>query len=226
MGIAGACMLVTVVAMAGMIEAERQGSALARAVTKITASSAFVAAAVFAGAFDSRYGTWVLVALVLSWVGDVCLLPKARAWFLAGLVSFLLGHLAFAVAFVIRGFDPRAVVVALALMMAPAVVVGRWLLPRVEAAMRGPVLAYMAVITSMVTLAAATVALWGNGVILAAAVAFYLSDLAVARDRFVAPGFRNRLWGLPLYYGAQLLFVWTVSLEAPIVDGFFQQSVF
>jgi hypothetical protein len=70
------------------------------------------------------------------------------------------------------------------------------------------------------------VALWGNGVILAAAVAFYLSDLAVARDRFVAPGFRNRLWGLPLYYGAQLLFVWTVSLEAPIVDGFFQQSVF
>ena len=39
-----------------------------------------------------------------------------------------------------------------------------------------------------------------------AAVAFYLSDVSVARDRFVAPGFGNRIWGLPLYYAAQLLF--------------------
>jgi hypothetical protein len=42
--------------------------------------------------------------------------------------------------------------------------------------------------------------------VMAAAVAFYLSDVSVARDRFVAPGFDNRIWGLPLYYGAQLLF--------------------
>jgi len=37
------------------------------------------------------------------------------------------------------------------------------------------------------------------------AVLFFLSDLLVARDRFVAPGFGNRLLGLPLYYAAQLL---------------------
>ena len=46
---------------------------------------------------------------------------------------------------------------------------------------------------------------------MAAAVAFYLSDVSVARDRFVAPGFGNRIWGLPLYYAAQLLFA--------LVDG-------
>jgi hypothetical protein len=42
--------------------------------------------------------------------------------------------------------------------------------------------------------------------VMTAAVAFYLSDVSVARDRFVAPGFGNRIWGLPLYYGAQVLF--------------------
>ncbi len=220
-GGAALAMLITLAALAGLIEAERRGSALARAVTKVTASTAFVAAAVLAGAFETRYGTWVLVALVLSWVGDVCLLSKARAWFLGGLVAFLLGHVGFAVAFVVRGVDLVAIGIALVCMIAPAAVVARWLLPRVEGGMRGPVVAYMVVITSMVALAAATVSLGGNGWILGAAVTFYLSDLAVARDRFVAPGFTNRLWGLPLYYGAQLLFVWTVAMEAPITDGFF-----
>ena len=43
-----------------------------------------------------------------------------------------------------------------------------------------------------------------------AAVAFFCSDLSVARDRFVAPGFANRAWGLPLYYAAQLAFAWSV----------------
>jgi uncharacterized membrane protein YhhN len=41
--------------------------------------------------------------------------------------------------------------------------------------------------------------------ILAGAVAFYLSDLSVANDRFVHESFFNKLWGLPLYYAAQIL---------------------
>jgi hypothetical protein len=39
----------------------------------------------------------------------------------------------------------------------------------------------------------------------AGALLFYLSDLLVARDRFVRPGIVNRVVGLPLYYAAQLL---------------------
>lgn len=41
--------------------------------------------------------------------------------------------------------------------------------------------------------------------LLAGAFLFFLSDLSVARERFVAPGFANKLWGLPFYYGGQLL---------------------
>jgi hypothetical protein len=43
------------------------------------------------------------------------------------------------------------------------------------------------------------------------ALAFYASDLAVARQRFVAESFANKLWGLPLYYGAQLLLASTAG---------------
>ena len=72
---------------------------------------------------------------------------------------------------------------------------------RPAGSMRGPVLAYIAVIGAMVALAAGT----GEPRLLAGAALFYLSDLCVARDRFVRPGLPNRLVGLPLYYGAQAL---------------------
>jgi hypothetical protein len=40
---------------------------------------------------------------------------------------------------------------------------------------------------------------------------FYASDLSVARDRFVVFRFSNRAWGLPLYFGAQLILASTVA---------------
>jgi uncharacterized membrane protein YhhN len=42
--------------------------------------------------------------------------------------------------------------------------------------------------------------------LLIGAVMFAVSDIFVARDRFVSPSVANRLWGLPLYYAAQLIF--------------------
>ena len=74
--------------------------------------------------------------------------------------------------------------------------------------MKAPVLAYMVVISTMVALAVGTVVAHGNAWIVVGAVGFYLSDLSVARDRFVARGWVNRVWGLPLYFGAQLVLAW------------------
>ena len=79
--------------------------------------------------------------------------------------------------------------------------VWRWLAPHVEAAMRAPVVAYIGVIAIMVACAVGTL----RALPIAGAVAFFVSDLAVARDRFIAPGFDNRAWGLPLYYAAVTL---------------------
>jgi uncharacterized membrane protein YhhN len=68
------------------------------------------------------------------------------------------------------------------------------------------VLAYIVVITVMLAVAVSVTPSGAPWPVLPAAVAFYASDLAVARDRFVTPGFINRAFGLPLYYAAQLLF--------------------
>jgi uncharacterized membrane protein YhhN len=77
--------------------------------------------------------------------------------------------------------------------------------------MRPPVLAYMAVITAMVALAFGAVVRGGTPWIAIGAVGFYASDLSVARDQFVKPGFVNRVWGLPLYYVAQVVLACTAA---------------
>jgi hypothetical protein len=40
---------------------------------------------------------------------------------------------------------------------------------------------------------------------------FFVSDLAVARERFIEHTFLNKTWGLPLYYGGQLLLATSVA---------------
>ena len=40
---------------------------------------------------------------------------------------------------------------------------------------------------------------------------FFVSDLAVTRNRFVVPESMDWLWGLPLYYAAQLFLAYSVS---------------
>ena len=206
---AGALSIVGAAFVIALVWAERRGSRL-RLVAKPAASLCFIGVALASGALDSGYGTWVLVALTLSAVGDIALLGHSTPAFLGGLTSFLLGHLAYLVAFAVRGAEAGATAVAVVLAVAPAVLVVRWLWPHIPRDMRGPVGAYAAVISMMVAFAVGTVAWDADLRILLAAVAFYCSDLAVARDRFVAPGFSNRLWGLPLYYAAQFVFAWTV----------------
>jgi uncharacterized membrane protein YhhN len=200
-------------ALGGLLVAEWKASAPGKWLVKPLASAGFIAAALTAGGPTDGFGWAIVVALVLSFGGDVFLIPKATVWFTLGLVSFLLGHLGFAAAFVFRGTAPLWGLAALPVIGVVAWVVHRWLRPHVPGRLRGPVTAYIAVISIMVVLAFST---FGHrpdaqgGVLLTAAVIFFCSDLAVARNRFVSEGFVNRLWGLPLYYGAQLLFAWSL----------------
>mgnify|MGYP001823375615 CR=1 FL=1 len=180
-------------------------------VAKPLASAGFIGAALACGALESPYGVASLAALVLSFWGDVLLIPEgAGPWFMGGLVSFLLGHLGFAVAFVVSGVSLGGAALALAAIAVPVWLVLRWLRPHVPPDMKGPVLAYVGVISAMVVASAGATAAGGTIGMVVGATLFYLSDLAVARDRFVAPGFENGLVGLPLYYGAQVVLAVTV----------------
>ena len=128
-----------------------------------------------------------------------------------GLVSFLLGHVGFAVAFALRGTDPLWMAVAAVLVLPPGFVVLRWLRPHLPDRMRIPVFAYVAVISLMLVTAVGAAAAANLAAIGVGAICFYLSDLHVARHRFVSQTFWNKSWGLPLYYGAQLILASTVS---------------
>ena len=203
---------ITLVALAALLFSEWRESRTGVWLAKPLASTGFLLTALAAGALSSAYGRAVLVALVLSWLGDVLLIPKqSRRAFLAGLASFLLGHVAYAVAFLLRGIDPEASAVAAALVAVPSLAVLRWLWPFVPDRMRVPVVAYVGVISLMVVCALGVADFRAHTAITLGALAFYASDLAVARQRFVAESFTNKLWGLPLYYGAQLLLASTAG---------------
>ena len=152
----------------------------------------------------------MLAGLVLSLCGDVLLIPRERPRvFQVGIAAFGLGHVAFLVAFALR-FE--SVARALVCAVLAVVVLARilpWLRPHLPADMKTPVHAYMLIISAMlITAAGASPA---DSRIFVGAAMFYLSDLAVARARFVSPGFENSLWGLPLYFAAQLVIASTVG---------------
>ncbi|MGH1340498.1 MAG: lysoplasmalogenase [Nannocystales bacterium] len=195
----------TLTALAGVLWAERADAQQWTRRFKPAASVGFLGWALHHGALETSYGQAIFAGLVLSWFGDVFLLSKRSSWFLAGLVAFLGAHVAYIVAFV--GLDPAwtTMAVAVAGLTVAAWAVRRWLRPTIPQDMKRPVDVYIVVITFMV---AAAFAAWRAGApstMLAGAIAFYLSDLSVARDRFVSTDFSNRLWGLPMYYVAQLL---------------------
>ena len=121
----------------GLLVAERTHAPW-RIPAKLLASAGFLLVAIGAGV-DGSYATWIFIGLALSWVGDTALLGTSDRAFLLGLVSFLLGHVAYVVAF--AGLPPEATPVAIALAVAwvgAAIAVGRWLLPSVDGPMRVP----------------------------------------------------------------------------------------
>jgi len=200
------------VSVAFVLLGERRGWRWLVLSAKPLASGCFVVVALLRYAPGDRYGTSVLVALALCLVGDVLLIFKKA--FRVGLVSFLFGQLAYAMAFhALVPVSSWPLLPAVPL-LAIGVLTARWLSPHLGE-MRVPVFAYVAVISVMVWGAAAAV-LGGRATpqVVVGALLFYASDLAVARDRFVERAFVNRAIGLPLYYIGQLLLASSVGSQA------------
>ena len=203
-------MAITVLGLAGTLIGEQQERPL-RFIAKPIASIGFIGLALALGATETRYGWWILVALVFGWIGDVALMGTTRTWFLTGLIAFLVGHLLYVVAFFVSGLALVPTTLAAVGTAVIAWLIFRWLRPHLPAEMVGPVVAYVVIISAMVAAAVGATFAGAPGLVVVGAIAFFVSDLAVARDRFVAPGFGNRVWGLPLYYLGQILLAWSVA---------------
>ncbi len=203
--------VVCLVAVVMLIFAEFRNWYIGRVFCKVIASTAFVLVALGLHATNSRYGQFILIALVFSLIGDVCLLSHRTRFFLLGIASFLFAHIAFALAFGTRTLDIRYLPVGLVIMSCVGSFTLRWLWNYLTKDYKIAVAAYIISIVLMCSFAFALSAATATWVLLVGALAFAASDISVARNRFVARGWINKVWGLPLYYAAQLLFALSVK---------------
>jgi uncharacterized membrane protein YhhN len=213
--------LVCLMGCGALIVAEYRGHKRLRIAAKLVASLAFVMLGLEALEIGispySEFAATILVGLVLGAIGDAALLGRGTQWFLAGLVAFLFGHVAYVVAVSFLAAPQTWLGLAGPLAALPAIVGGGALVllwPKLGS-MKIPVIAYVITIVTMVIAAiavarGATMPQPHRYLFLAGAALFFVSDLAVARDRFVARTFANKAWGLPAYYAGQLLIAWSL----------------
>jgi alkenylglycerophosphocholine/alkenylglycerophosphoethanolamine hydrolase len=146
----------------------------------------------------------IAAGLVLSALGDV-LLEASPALFLPGLVAFLLAHVAYVIAYLGRTSRFQLMrLVPVALFSGAAF----HLLEPHLGAMRGPVIAYMVVISIMLWRAMAQIGADGTGglrpwLATIGAWMFAISDLMVAWSRFVDPEASMQVPLLLLYWAGQ-----------------------
>jgi uncharacterized membrane protein YhhN len=161
------------------------------------------------------YTGGVLLGLLLSLGGDVALMfQENRRAFTVGLGLFLLAHVAYAVTFALLGRFSAWDILAAAVLLALGVGF-YWLLKPNLGKMRVPVIAYIVVISAMVSRAVSAWAspLFGAGqatMIAVGAVLFYISDIILAAGRFWKPWRYHRV-SLAFYYSGQMLIALAAS---------------
>ena len=165
---------------------------------------------------EPRYRRWVVIGLVFSTFGDVFLMLPGD-WFVQGLLSFLLAHLAYLIAFNGRArflivFWPFAVYG----LIAAVILMQLW--PNVPSALRLPVLIYVLALASM---SAQALTVWQRrrdlpSLYAAIGGAFFLiSDGLLAWNRFVTPFEGSRFLVLSSYWIAQFWIARSVSGGTP-----------
>lgn len=174
---------------------------------------ALIAVALSADLGDAK--VWVIAALVFGLAGDIALMyakddesadEPVDAAFLAGLGSFLAGHVCYIVAFTRYGLDGWQllagvlVVGGIAALALPAVIRGANRQGGQQLA--GAVGIYAGALGAMAVLGVGTGTLAAAGGVL-----FLASDSILARERFVAPFPRGPLAVIVTYHLAQALIV-------------------
>ncbi len=201
-------LIIYALAVAALTWVEYKQNRKAQAWVKPLAALLFILIALGGGALYWQYGQWILWALLACAIGDVLLLSRdSPTKFKLGMAAFAIGHILYVVAFVslsgLAGLSPLALLPVLA-----GGAYFYWVRPKLPADMVVPVAVYSLIIIAMV------ITSFGVPMIIVpiAAVMFAISDMFVARDRFVAEEPRNALAITPLYFGAQALFALSAAI--------------
>tara|TARA_R110002050_G_scaffold299864_1_gene466648 strand:- start:401 stop:1201 length:801 start_codon:yes stop_codon:yes gene_type:complete len=172
------------------------------------------------------YRKIVCFGLVLGLVGDIFLAIDAKSCFVLGLISFLLGHLMYVVAFAFlveispvtvmqQVVDPMVMALQCILVVSSIIIfVG---LSPYLGDLKPYVVVYIFVITCMVGAAIYVFFdahyFWeGRLFILVGSISFYISDIFVASNKFLGRSFMNRAFTLPAYYFGQFLIAFSIAM--------------
>ena len=205
-----------IILLFGLLYYEKKKDRIPLLIMKSILSLLFVITALLQPHSVPAYYHYLFVGLIFCLIGDVCLaLPQEKA-FMGGLVAFLIGHVFYIFSFLSLTQIFHWISTGLLIIFGMSTFIFFWLRPHLKS-MLIPVLIYILVITVMAS--GAWAVFWkssfqisGRTLILAGSLCFYFSDLFVARDKFIKEEYRNRLFGLPLYYGGQFLLAFSIGL--------------
>jgi uncharacterized membrane protein YhhN len=205
-----------VILLFGVLYYEKKKDRIPVLINKSILSLLFVITALLQPHRVPAYYHYLFMGLIFCLIGDVCLaLPQGKA-FRGGLAAFLVGHV-----FYIFGFSSLTSIsdwisIGVLIIFVMSAFIFFWLRPHLRS-MLIPVLLYILVITIMAS--GAWTVFWkssfqisGRTLILVGSLCFYVSDVFVARNKFMKEEYRNRLLGLPLYYTGQFSLAFSIGL--------------
>ena len=171
-----------------------------------------IAAALVLDPVSEACRIWFVVGLVCSLAGDVFLmLPDDDRRFVAGLASFLLGHVAYIAGFAAGGLSGAALAIGAVVVGVTIIAAGSRIVVaarRTNPEMALPVLVYMVVISAMVAFAIGSTV----PVAIVGAAVFALSDFTIGWTRFVKDFPGSRLVVMTTYHAAQVLLVLSLTV--------------
>ncbi|MFC1876531.1 lysoplasmalogenase [Thermodesulfobacteriota bacterium] len=209
-------LLFAIVLLMGLLFFEKTENRKGMLPTKTVLSLLFIITAISQIHLMQPYTLFIIIGLLFCLGGDVFLaLPQDRM-FLFGLVSFLLGHVCYVIGFIWIAGPSSMTLIGVIITMVLGVLVYLWLKPHLGT-MKIPVIAYILVISFMFIGAWSVLGMPQQPIVarllvFVGAASFYLSDIFVARDRFLKTDFINRLLGLPLYYLAQFMIAFSIGV--------------
>lgn len=165
---------------------------------------------------------WFGIGIILSMAGDIFLmLPKEQ--FIAGLVAFLLAHIAYIIGFnqTLPPFNMIGLVWAVLLGIIAAQLykqIAAGLVKQKKENLQKPVLAYTGVITIMLLSALLTLSHpdWDSRAAITVSIGaalFMLSDAILAWNKFVQPIKNGRVMNMAAYHLGQIVLIYGVVMQ-------------
>lgn len=166
---------------------------------------------------------WFALGILFSLAGDIFLMVSVDRFFMAGLVAFLLAH-----AFYVAGFNsPLPHPTAWSFLLAVTIALGgaRLMRPILHALakrnlprMRIPVVVYgvaisVMLLSAMIKIMDPTWHAGAAGLVSLGAFLFYLSDIILAWNKFVAPIRNGRIYNIAAYHLGQITLVAGIILH-------------